>query len=195
MSLERVPKTNSFGLVLPPSQKKIKYLKLFFDPDAKPDSAETHHKYWPWTLYSSDLARDFREHPSNMVWILHSHHRSLHHQFDGVPVPPDEVMHTYLDEAYLLDSLEICIRGLRDVNNSFYEGHVRHPRAVEEHCQEKLETIKLRVEQVNEFTVFPIQIARFAGQQLVEQAHKFEALPSQITRIAVRQLAELPIAV
>jgi hypothetical protein len=169
MRLQHVPETNSFGLVLPPSPEDLEYLQLFQRPKHKPDTVDRHNLYWPRSLYvSSALAQQFREHRFNSIWTLRRDHNSIHSKFDGVPIPPQEVMSAYLDEAELLDELGVCVRAVEMMDIAIYEGRVRLPKAIKENRQQKIETIQSTIELVDYFEVIPAHLARLAVQQFGE---------------------------
>lgn len=131
---------------------------------------DRHHLYWPRTLYiPSKLAKEFREHRFNSIWLLRSDHDSIHHRFDGVPIPSEDVMSTYLDEARLLDKLGVCVAALEMIDTAIYEGRVRYHRSVEENRESKLRTIDHHMKLVNGFEILPSQISHFVVQQLVER--------------------------
>lgn len=166
MLVERSPETNRFGLVLPPSSEYLGYLSLA-KPKNRPDTVDRHHLYWPRTHYlNSAIGRDFREHRFNSVWMLRTDHNNLHHDFDGVPLPPSDVMATYLDEALLLDELGVCVRAVEMIDTAIYEGRVKRQPKTEEHRQHKLEAIRLSIEKVNRLEVLPDYIAQLAIYQL-----------------------------
>ena len=140
MQMLSTPETNSFGLVLPPSEEELEYLRLFQRPKNRPDSVDRHHLYWPRNLYNtSKLSNRFREHRFNSIWILMTDHRILHKEYDGVPVPPRDVMTTFLDEAELLDELGVCVRAVEMIDSALYEGRVTHLNEVEENRQSKIQ--------------------------------------------------------
>lgn len=143
MKKRRAPETNSFGLVLPPDPEKLKYLELAKPNNPGEQSINRHHLYWPAKRYnrSSPLAKEFRDHPFNSVWLLTSDHMALHNEFNGVPVPPKDVMEAYLEEAVLLEELGVCIRAVEMIDAAIYEGRVSRPDVIEDHRQQRMETI------------------------------------------------------
>lgn len=171
MRIKRVPETNPFGLVLPPSHEDLKYLKLFKKPKQKPDGVDRHHLYWPGKVYeSSKLAKQFREHRFNHIWILRSDHDRLHWRYDGVPIPPRDVMLTFLDEARLLDSLDVHAGAITMMDLQLYMGRVKKLEAFNERRLGRISTITETIKQVDRFEVVPRQVAQIAIAQLGELA-------------------------
>ncbi|MEI9913797.1 MAG: hypothetical protein WDN66_02220 [Candidatus Saccharibacteria bacterium] len=169
MKLTRVPETNSFGLVLPPTTEDLEYLRLFQKPKDRPDTVDRHHLYWPKKLYhSTKLSQEFSEHSFNSIWILISDHRAIHHQFDGVPMPKREVMATFLEEANLLEGLGISMRAIDMIDTALYEDRVVDHQATEENRQRNVEIINNTVMRVPKFEAIPAQLANLAVKQLYE---------------------------
>ena len=167
MGLKRTPETTEYGLVLQPSPEELEYLRLFQVPKKRPDMVERHHLYWPRSLYfESKLATDFREHYFNSMWILHEDHTSIHKKYDGVPIPPEDVMDAFLDEAELLVELGICVRGVEMIDKAIYEDRISHLSIAEENRQQKIEIINTTIELVDHFEAMPAHLARMAISQL-----------------------------
>jgi len=162
IKVQHPPETNSFGLVLPPSPEELDYLS-YNKPKNTPDSVERHHLYWPRVNYaSSSLAQRFREHRFNSIWILHSDHTNYHSRFDGVPIPAKDVIKAYLEEAIMLDELDLCVTAIEMVNAAIYEGKVsRHGHAENtkkrkiEHIEQVYDRLQLEVitNEVAQFTI------------------------------------------
>ncbi len=144
MRFERHPETNGFGLVLPPEPEGLEYLS-FRGPrkrQPRPDHLSRHHLYWPEKLYRrNELSLMFREHRFSSVWLLRSDHDVIHRKYDGVPVPPKDVMETYLHEAALLDELEVVIRAVEMIDEAIYEGRVKRPVRAQGRREQNLELI------------------------------------------------------
>jgi hypothetical protein len=134
MLLERVPETNKFGLVLPPTPHSLsKPLKPERRSNSYGDGSDRHHLYWPKKLYSNGLlTTEFREHRFNSVWLLRSDHNVIHNNFDGVPFPPTEIMEAFLEEAAVLEELDVCVRAVEMLDLATYEGRVRHKKKLKQ---------------------------------------------------------------
>jgi hypothetical protein len=114
--------------------------------------------YWPETLYeSTELSKHFRSHKFNTIWLLLSDHFEIHENKDGVPIPPEDVMLAYLDEAKILDELGVCVRAVEMINSAIYEGRVRRPSSTNEDRHQHFETIHANVRQIRSFEVMPVQ--------------------------------------
>jgi hypothetical protein len=178
MGLKRVPETNSFGLALPPSPEDLEYLRFFQRLWKKPDNIEQHHLYWPWSLYEvSSLARSFREHHFNSIFITANDHRGLnsfHEEFDGVPVPSDDVMVTYFDEVKVLDELAAAVEAVELADASRREGRIirMSTQMFKERQQERLSIVHSIVDRINrtEFEVTPVKLSQFVIAQYVDFA-------------------------
>jgi len=182
MRIKYAPETNNLGLVLPPDRNELRYLRR--EPprrssrksiesketeetkvtneskrSKKLDFVERHHLYWPESLYeTSDLANEFREHRFNSIWLLSSDHYNLHRQYQGVPIPPDDVMETFLQEAYLLDDLNISIKVVRSIEKAVQEDRVNLDSTYEV-WGERLDNISY-LSQRAKFEVMPKEVAR-----------------------------------
>lgn len=139
----RVPETNSFGLVLPPSAQDLEYLRLFKPHNRhKPDFVERHHLYWPRLYYrSSELASKFRDHRFNSIWINMQDHDNLHKEYDGVPFPKEEIMYAFLNEAEILDRLGIQVKSVEMIDTAIYEGVVKDHQKIIEYRESQLENL------------------------------------------------------
>ncbi len=125
MGFEHSPETNGFGLVLLPElidTKKISY----FAPPKNSETVNRHHLYWPKSLYAdNELARNFREHPFNSIWLLKSDHVKIHQIYDGVAIPDENVMATFMDEAGLLECLQVSIKAIEMIDAAILTGQVK----------------------------------------------------------------------
>jgi len=171
MGLRYVPEANNFGLVLPPTPEDFAQLEIR-QPQDVPDFADCHHLYWPRKHYGkSDLSRKFREHRFNTVWLPRSYHDALHNHYDGVPIPPRDVMKTFLHEASILDKLDASMRSIEAINAAFDEGRVRHRISSENHRSAYMESI-----------------------QKISSSVRFELMPSEIAQMALSRAMELTAA-
>ncbi len=166
MARERVPRLNNFGLVVPPSPEDFDYLSL--TPVKKNQSAvNRHHLYWPERRYkSSKLSVDFRRHRLNSVWIPRTQHDELHSLYDGIPIPANDVMEAYLDEATLLDELDVCVSAVTMINDALYEGRVVNCEETDENIQSKLERIRGVIARIRTFEIISPELT----QSTVDQA-------------------------
>ena len=168
MKIESIPERNKFGLIIPPSPEELEYLSLFKKPSKRPDFVDRHHLYWPKVNYTTSLAKEFRRHRFNSVWMLLSDHKQIHAEYDGVPVPSRDVMLTFLDEAGILDDMGVCVQAIEMINDAIYEGRVSKPELVEESRQQRVETLILHARRVNDFEVMPSNVVQHVVQELGE---------------------------
>src|SRR5579884_1808401 len=172
MRHERVPETNSFGLVLPPSSDNISYLLPNSPKPKKQEFVDRHHLYWPRSVYLSDskLAFKFREHRFNSVWILRTEHDAYHAIYDSVPIPPREVMQTFLEEAKLLEELNVCVQAIEMIDSAIYQGLVvNHSRVEEKRCW-RLERAQATLERAARLEVIPLEVAQLAVERAMTPA-------------------------
>lgn len=166
----KAPDKNKNGLVVPPEPVRIdERLAERYGERSKPDR---HHLYFPRIEFQErgKLAHDFREHRFNSIWLPRFQHERLHKRYDrlirahpGYLVPSDEVMVTFLDEAHLLDELQVCVRAIEMMNDALYEGTVVK-------IDRTLENRQMRVESIND---------------VVRRTANFEVITPQISRIAI----------
>jgi len=163
--LERVPETNSLGLVVPPSPEELAYFAVK-PQNAATDGIDRHHLYWPRALYKpNSLAYKFREHRFNSIWLLRSDHDGIHANYDGVPFPPRAVMHAFLGEAALLDNLNVNLSAVAMIDDAIYEGRVRLPKRVQQSRLQKLEAIHTSLEQIPNLQIIQGTNARVAVER------------------------------
>ncbi len=158
----RVPEANDYGLVLPPPPDGVEVIEYLKPANIHSLGVNRHHLYWPRNFYldTSDLAFRFREHRFNSVWMTIGKHQQYHKEYDGVPVPPDDVMRAFLDEAAVLDELGVCMHAVQMMDVNIYRGRVRKMDKVMEHRQERLATIEAVFELETEFRVVPAEFAQ-----------------------------------
>jgi len=164
MRLERIPKTNDFGLVLPPDALRYSITK-----PAKGDGISRHHLYWPECNYKADngLAVRFREHKFNSIWLLRSDHDKIHENYDGVPVPHPYVMEAYLEEANLLETLNVTVTDVGRLDQAIEQRVINKWERAWAQRQQKIETINRTLEQLKEPQIVPTEIAQLALSQAV----------------------------
>lgn len=162
MRKPRVPEANDYGLVLPPQADDEAIIEYLKPADIHSLGVNRHHLYWPRGFYlrAGDLAFAFREHRFNSVWMTVANHRQYHEEFDGVPVPPNDVMRAFLDEAAILDELGVCMHAVQMMDENIYRGRVRKLDKVMEHRQERLATIEAVFTLEPEFRVVPAEFAQ-----------------------------------
>lgn len=162
MSLERVPETNSFGLVLPPTSDELEYLSLQA-PNNRHNGVDRHHLYWPRSLYlTSPLAKKFREHEFNSIWLMRHDHDNIHRHYDGVPFPPRTVMKAFLEEAELLEGLGISMRAVEMIDTAIYEGRLRNEAMGHANRSYHLEVIQQSLDRAARLEVVPQIVASMA---------------------------------
>jgi hypothetical protein len=166
MWLKPEPEKTHFGLVLPPSQDELEYLRLFRKPKRKQDTVSRHHIYFPRKTYVSPLEIEFREHDFNSIWILDSDHISLHKRYKYVCPPEKDVMEAFLDEAAILEEAGVCMRALEMIDAAIYEGRIKHLPKTQEDRLHKLETVAASKELVNDFEIIPLFMAHSVLSQL-----------------------------
>ncbi len=173
MRFEHSPETDGFGLVLLPElidPKRVSY----FAPLRYSDSVNRHHLYWPRSLYVQDeLSSAFREHPFNSVWLLKSDHVQIHRQYDGVAIPDSDVMATFMDEAGLLESLQVSIKAIGMIDAAVMAGRVRKLAQSESNKSRHLEIVGATIKRIKEIEVLNSAIAKIAvenAQMYLEDA-------------------------
>lgn len=165
MRMERVPETSSLGLVVPPSSDEVSYLS-HNSADRHSLGVDRHHLYWPKIMYcASPLTREFRDNRFNVVWIHRHDHNELHSRYDGVPFPDRYVMEAFLEEAKILEALDVSVRAVEMINEAIYEGRVRKLAAGEAHREHHLEAIQKNIELAEQAEVVPLNLARFSIQK------------------------------
>ena len=172
MNLERQPETNRFGLVIPPSPETLEYIAFKHPkPKNKPQYVSRHHLYWPKTMYYTDeLSMKFRDHRFSSVWLLNTDHKNIHKNYDGVPIPPRDVMETYLFEANILDELDVCVGALEMINEAIYEGRVRHRSETLRNRDSKITQIQRHLENASQFNFVPPEITSLMIPRAIEMA-------------------------
>jgi len=174
MNIERMPTTNSLGLVLPPDAEKLTYLSYVNPKKSGPDNATQHHQYWPRKLYQdSELAMEFRNHRFNSIWILGQDHINWHNEFDGVEIPPTDVMKRFLEEANILHDLGVCVYSVELMDIGLYCGVIRRVDQTKLHRDQRLDTIQNTLKRARDLTVIAEPLSRLVlskAQQLIEAA-------------------------
>ena len=118
MRLTHQPETTSYGLALPPDETMLAHLAEKYKKSTFTQFSDRHHLYWPKSIYpEGTIAKKFREHRFNIVWLLRSDHNNIHRHYDGVPPPSPEIMHSFLNEAHVLDELEVCVKAIEMIDN------------------------------------------------------------------------------
>jgi hypothetical protein len=79
-------------------------------------------------------------------------------------VPPSDVMTTFLDEARILDKLDVCVKAVDMIDEALYEGRVRQYSQTLEHREEHLQTVEAVLSVVHSFEIVTPFIARTALQ-------------------------------
>lgn len=145
----KIPTRNRYGLIIPPEATKIKDT-----PDRAPQQRRSfidrHHLYFPKYVFREEgpLAYEFREHRFNKIWLPRVQHNRLHRRYQpaidlnpSVFVPSSEVMATFLDEAHLLDDLQVCVTAVTMIDQALYEGRVKQFSKTQEHRTERIQRI------------------------------------------------------
>lgn len=66
-----------------------------------------HHLYFPEEAYQSELEREFRNNPFNIVSLPRCIHDIYHGQIDEAVPPPDEIMERFLAQTAILSDIGI----------------------------------------------------------------------------------------
>ncbi len=167
----RAPARNRHGLVIPPDPANITPSRLALQP--RRCFIDRHHLYYPRFAFreAGALAFEFREHRFNQVWLPRFQHDKLHRRYNHLIekqpdyfVPQGDVMATFLDEAYLLDELDVCVKAIDMIDEALYEGRVKHMNSALEHREQRLHIVEEVITQVPHFEVVTQYIARTALQ-------------------------------
>lgn len=163
----RAPARNRHGLVIPPDpatitpERRQKYTKACF--------ISRHHLYYPDKTFRSagSLATEFMGHKFNHVWLPRFQHNKWHRRYDPFIlknrtylIPDDDVMETFLDEAHLLDELNVCVRAIDMIDEALYEGRVTHRNSTVHKRESKLTTVEEVVNKASRFEIVTPFIAR-----------------------------------
>lgn len=169
MKLDRVAPVNELGLAIPPVPNVY---SGYGARKNRPDGVNRHHLYWPKNLYvaHSALAKRFRDHRFNSVWMLESDHNDLNHAYDGVPVPDQDVMRVFMAEAMLLDDLNVTVRAVEMIDKAIYEGRVKRLGKVMESRQGKLGILEGFVEKALDLEVVRSEIVSPTVNRALELA-------------------------
>ncbi len=167
MGLEHCPETDGFGLVLLP--ELIDPSKIsFFAPSKCLDTINRHHLYWPKSLYAdNELTRNFREHPFNSIWLLKTDHVKIHQTYDGVDVPDTEVMASFMDEAGLLESLQVSLKAIEMIDSAILAGRIRRISKSEDDKNRYLEIANRALKNVHKFELLNADIAKIAVDRAI----------------------------
>ena len=145
----KIPTRNRYGLIIPPEATKIKYTPERA-PQQRRSFIDRHNLYFPKYVFREEgpLAYEFREQWFNKVWLPRVQHDRLHRRYqpaiDQNPhifVPSSEVMATFLDEAQLLDYLQVCVTAVTMIDQALYEGRVKQFSKTQEHRSERIQRI------------------------------------------------------
>jgi hypothetical protein len=168
MKIERVPESNKFGLVLPPTEYLLAPLRTE-SPNDK-DWPDLHHLYWPRKLYGKkkSLAKEFGDHSYNKVWLLRSDHDNYHAEYDGVPIPARDVMEVFLEEARTLELLRVSVRAVEMINEAIYEGRVKAAERTGGNKKAHLTRIYETVENFSNLELVPQNIAHLAVSRALQ---------------------------
>lgn|GEM_PF-6693273 len=165
----RAPEKNRHGLVIPPDPARItpareEYYRHRIVPDR-------HHIYFPRVVFkeAGSLPFDFREHRFNSIWLprfqhdrLHKRYSPLVYKYPDYMMPPGDVMATFLDEAHLLDELDVCVKAVDMIDEALYDGRVKHVNHTLDNREQRLQVIETVVSLVPDFEIVTPFIARTA---------------------------------
>lgn len=104
-------RVNELGLVIPPQRLDCIGEHCPVTQQEGNCFSDDHHLYWPRKKFRKDrLAREFRNHPLNQVKLVKCQHNSswsgaIHKQYDGAPMPRQDIMERFLEEAKLLTQI------------------------------------------------------------------------------------------
>lgn len=167
MGLEHSPETDGFGLVLLPElidPSKISY----FAPSKYVETINRHHLYWPKSLYNAnELTRNFREHPFNSIWLLKSDHVKIHQTYDGVAVPDTDVMASFMDEAGLLESLQVSLKAIEMIDSAILAGRIKRISKSEDEKNRYLQIASGALKNVRKFELLNANIAKTAVERAI----------------------------
>lgn len=130
---------------------------------------DRHHLYFPKYVFRENgaLATEFREHRFNSVWLPRVQHERLHRRYQkaveqnpSIFVPDDDVMIAFLDEAKLLDDLEVCVSAIAMMDRAIYEEKVKFPQRLADHRNAKIEHIQEVSAKASSLEIIHQQIAR-----------------------------------
>lgn len=166
---KKAPAKTRHGLVIPPDPAHITPERAqYYGEKSKPDR---HHVYFPRVAFekAGELAMEFREHRFNSIWLPRFQHERLHRRYDRLArkhptymLPEGDVMTTFLDEAKLLDELDVCVQAVDMIDAALYEGRVRHVEKTMENRDLRIDTIGAIVELSSKFEVLPDYVAKTA---------------------------------
>ena len=171
MRLEHQPETNCFGLVLPPTKETLKAISKNNSGKSKHQFIDRHHMYWPRCIYQDNqTTKEFREHRFNSVWLLREDHNNIHFTYDGVTPPPIDVMETYLIEAAILDSLDVCIKAIEMIDAALYAGRVRQVKSTESIREGKIDAITYNLAKATKIEIIPRNISQSSIHRATQYA-------------------------
>jgi hypothetical protein len=161
----KAPAKNKNGLIIPPtpielSPKTVEKKGIKSMPDR-------HHVYFPRYsfLEAGEVAQRFREHRFNSVWLPRFQHERLHRRYDNLVkihpnyfIPEEEVMLTFLDEAKILENLDVNLRAVDMIDDAIYEGRVADLGESSERREERIENIANGIKLTNRIEIVPRHI-------------------------------------
>lgn len=166
MKIIRSAETDQNGLIVWPLRLD-QPLPLY--PEALNPQTERHHLYWPKENYlERALSAAFRASLFNIVRLSIDDHDKLHARYDGVPIPPREIMAGYLVEADILEELSICLSGITKIDSAIRNGRVKRVNKTLENRQQKTETVKQNIQMIDAFELVPREIANLVVNRAVK---------------------------
>lgn len=111
--MPRLVRVNSLGLAIPPQRLDCLGEECPVAEKLGHCFVDGHHLYFRRTKFSnSELRSNFRKHPFNQIRLSRCQHSSawpgaIHSKFDETPIPRDDIMQRFLEEAELLQQLGV----------------------------------------------------------------------------------------
>jgi len=170
----KLPDRNRYGLIIPPQVSPNETEKLRAS-HLRRSFIDRHHLYFPKFAFkeAGSLATEFREHRFNAIWLPRRQHDRLHRRYSRaiytypeILIPAEEVMATFLDEAHMLDELNVCVRAVEMIDAAMYEGKVKRLKQASEHRTQRMERIQYLLTQTCGFEIISERIIDKATEGL-----------------------------
>jgi hypothetical protein len=167
----KAPAKNKNGLIIPPTP--ISLTSENADKKGYKSIPDRHHVYFPRISFSEagELAFRFREHRFNSTWLPRFQHEKIHRRYNPLVrehpsyfLPEEEVMVVFLEEAKILEDLDVSVRAVDMINDAIYDGRVRQTNKSLESLENRLDIIGEKLKQTQQIEVVP----RFIKKPFIE---------------------------
>lgn len=161
----KAPAKNKNGLVIPPVP--IKVSPEIAESKGKKTIPDRHHIYFPKVSFveAGKTAFQFREHRFNSIWLPRFQHEKIHRRYDPLVreypsffLPSEEVMGVFLDEAKILEDLDVNVRAVDMIDDAIYEDRITDLDRTLEHREARLENVSDGLRRFHQIEIIPRHI-------------------------------------